>query len=141
MSNLDITNNYEIILTDNIDIIADGVIFSTPIDVASADAGFVFVFLPVQAGGLNGMVIDIKLQDSDGSGFIDIPDNKILSSTDTNSIILDTDPAPPEDLRAIGAFSNNKLVRAELTITNRSSDIGFSVFVYRKQEQLPPSGS
>ena len=141
MSILDITNNYEIILTDNIDIIANGVIFSTPIDVANADAGFVFAFLPTQSGGLNGMVINIKLQDSDGSGFIDIPDDKILSATGTNAILIDTDPAPPEDLNGIGAFSNNKLVRAELTVTNRMSDIGFSIFVYRKIEQLPPTGN
>ena len=139
MSNLDITNNYKIILTDQIDILANGTIFTTEIDLSNADPGFAFVFLPVQT--LNSMVINIKLQDSDGSGFIDIPDDKIISETGTNAVLIDTDLIIPANLSSIGAFSNNKLVRAELTVTNRISDVALAIFVYQKIEQLPPSGT
>lgn len=139
MSILDITNDYEIILTDLIDLTSNGTFFTTEIDLSNVDPGFVFAFIALET--LNSMEINIKLQDNDGSGWVDIPDNKIISETDTNSIVIDVDQPIPGNLKSIGAFSNSKLVRAEITVTNRISDVEISSFVFKKNEQLPPSGN
>ena len=137
MSNLDITNNYEIILTDLITLTSSTTFFTTQIDLANADPGFAFTFITIQP--LDGMEINIKLQDNDGSGWVDIPDNKIISVSGTNLFQILVDQPIPGTLGSLGAFSNSKLVRAEITVTNYNGDVEIASFVYIKTEQLPPS--
>lgn len=138
MSNLDITNDYEIIFTDLLDFTANGDFFTSEIDTANSDPGFAFAFMPLEI--LSGMTLNIKLQDNDGSGWLDIPDNKIISETGINLIQILADPSVPGNLSSLGAFSNSKLVRAKITVANRSVDVEFAAIVYKKKEQLPPSG-
>ncbi len=140
MSNLDITNNYELILTDINNLqVSPTTVFTADVDVANADAGFTFAFFVISP--LNGMTINIKLQDNDGSGWVDIPDNKIISVTGVNSIVIDTDPPVPGNLNSLGAFSNSKLVRAEINTSGHTTNVGLVTITYTKTEQLPPSGN
>lgn len=139
MATLDITNEYDLQLATVTVLSSSSTFFTSEIDISNSDPGFSLVFFIVDP--INGATLNIKLQDNDGSGWVDIPDDKIISESGINSLIIDQDHIAAINLSPMGAFSNSKLVRGAIAVTNFNTDVLLVSILYKKTEQLPPLGS
>lgn len=136
MSNLDIANNIKITHLNTMVITIDQTIFTGAIDTANYDGGY---FLSPFMVFYNSGTFTFTLQESDesGSGFTDVPANKLIDPSGTGSIVLDGVTPSVTILEKLGSFSTKRFIRFKLVSAGTAGQSVIPIIATRNPELKP----
>lgn len=140
MSNLDIVNNIKITYLNQFVMSIDQTLFTDSIDTNHYDGGF---FLSAFLAGTSGGTFTFTLQESDdsGSGFTDVPADKLIDPSGTGVIELSGAPSVPFSFPKLGAFSNKRFVRFKAVSVGTAGSNVIPIIATRNPENKPEDAS
>ena len=136
MSVLDIVNNIKITYLDSVLVSSNGTQFSNPINITNYDGGFFLVAIINDFTG-GSSILTLQESDESGSGFVDVPANKLIDPNGTGEIVLNGATPPLEPLAKLGGFSTKRFIRFKIVSTGIVGNNVYEIIATRNPEIKP----
>lgn len=137
MSVLDIAHEITPAYMAQFNVSSDTTILSgLKIDTSDANSGF---FITAFASSYTDGDYEITILESDqqGSGFVDVPSQKLISSNGNGNIIINSESVVGTEQQTLGAFSNDKFIQAKVVSTNVTSGAVIEIFMTKMKDNRP----